>query len=161
MLRRKCKRFYLVNVCNTNHCLPPSIQWSQVLGARKTDCLGWLGRMTPKTTTTTLKNQKEALSLSSLSCSWQNVWWSTAENFIGLEEALKKYKQINERDKQFQMLHTRITLQPNSLPRWRLGRLPSGYFQLQCFMKTQYALMRKNSVYRGSSSSSRKHQGKY
>lgn len=60
------------------------------------ECLGCLGKMTPKTTTTTLKNQKEALSLSSLSCSWQNVRWSTAANFIGIEEALKKYKQINE-----------------------------------------------------------------
>lgn len=69
------------------------------------------------------------------------------------------------RDKQFQMLHTtRITLQPDSLPRRRLGKLLSDYFQLQCFMKTLgilYALMRKTSVYIGSSSSSRKHWGKY
>lgn len=69
------------------------------------------------------------------------------------------------RDKQFQILHTtRITLQPDSLPRWRLGRLLSDYLQLQCFMEThgiQYALMRKNSVYIGSSSSSRKYWGKY
>lgn len=153
-----------VNVCNTWHWLHPSIFKSLEPPKQRSGRGG--RKMTPKKTT--MKKSREALGLSSLWYSWQNVCWSTAEDFIdrGDTEEIQTNQWIPAvRDKQFQMLHTtRITLQPDSLPRRRLGKLLSDYFQLQCFMKTLgilYALMRKTSVYIGSSSSSRKHWGKY
>lgn len=164
MLRRKCKIFYLVNVYNTNHCLSPSIQWPQVLGARRR-MFGVAGEDDTQNHHYHPEKSKRSSQLEFTVMFLAKCPLKHCREFYrhrgGTEEIQTNQWIPTVRDKQFQMLHTRIALQPNSLPRWRLGRLLSGYFQLQCFMKTQYALMRKTSVYMGSSSSSRKHRGKY
>lgn len=142
----------------------------QVLGATKTERSGRGGRrMTPKNITTKKKRIKAGSQFEFTVIFLTKCLLKHCRGFYrhrGDTEEIQTNQWIPAvRDKQFQMLHTtRITLQPDSLPRWRLGKLLSDYFQLQCFMKTLgilYALMRKTSVYIGSSSSSRKHWGKY
>lgn len=78
------------------HCLYANIQWSTSTWSHQNRVVGVGGEDNTQNHHYHPENQKEALSVSSLSCSWQNVCWSTTEIFMGLEETLKKYKQINE-----------------------------------------------------------------
>lgn len=96
MLKRKCKRFCPANVCNTHCCQHPNTQWCTSVWSHQTSMIRVGGEDDTQNHHYHPENQKGALSFSSPSCSWQNVCWSTAENFIGLEDTPKKYKQINE-----------------------------------------------------------------
>lgn len=102
------------NVWNSSHCTHPNIQSSTSAWSHENRVIRVGGEDDTQNHHYHPENKKEALGLSSLSYSWQNICWNTAENFTGLEETLKKYKHINEYQ-QWEINSFKCFVQPESL----------------------------------------------